>query len=232
MTEEQPIAVVILAAGGSSRMGKPKQLLPIDGVPLLQKAVDAAKSFAADQAGQSAGTVKIYVVLGASSDEIKATLDFNGCTLLQNSDWQRGLAGSIILAIKEIDKTIPEASAVLLMMGDQPFVTGSVLGKISDTFDPAKAPIVVSSFCDRGTDQKIPGPPALFAREFFADLIKLEGDSGARSVVMAHQDRAFAVDFAMGAIDIDTESDYIAALSATKRIVVVQSCAPPNSLKG
>jgi molybdenum cofactor cytidylyltransferase len=101
-------------------------------------------------------------------------------------------------------------------MGDQPWVTADVLANIIAKFSHTGAPIVVSSYCPHGADEKIPGPPAFFAKDLFAELLQLEGDAGARKVVMAHADAMASIDFALGAVDIDTEFDYASALAAVQ----------------
>jgi molybdenum cofactor cytidylyltransferase len=213
MSEKGTIAVVILAAGNSSRMGKPKQLLPVGGKPLLQRPIDAARNISnAKEAISSA--VSVFVVLGANSEEIRQAVDFDRCQLLENTGWPEGMSTSIVVALKCIQEQLPETIAVLLVMGDQPWVTESHLAKIIAKHESTGLPVVVSQFCAKGSDEKIPGPPALFARELFADLLKLEGDAGARAVVMANAARMATVDFPLGTIDIDTETDYASLLAA------------------
>jgi molybdenum cofactor cytidylyltransferase len=214
MTEVGKVAVVILAAGNSSRMGSPKQLLPVNGKPLLQKPVEAALRLVSVGKGKTATTVIVFVVLGAYIDEIKSQIDFGSCQVLINENWQSGMSSSITLALTHIQINEPEVAGVLLVMGDQPYVTDTVLSEIIAKFEQTGAAIVVSSFCAKGTDEKIPGPPAFFAKELFPELLQLEGDAGARKVVLAHADQVVAIDFPLGAIDIDSDSDYAVLLQA------------------
>jgi molybdenum cofactor cytidylyltransferase len=214
MTEGGKIAVVILAAGASSRMGKPKQLLPVKGVPLLQRSVNAAVQFALSEGGGLSSLTSVFVVLGANASEIQAKIDFAHCRVLLNPNWQSGMSSSVILALTDIQNSLPEAPGVLLMMADQPWVTESVLADIVAKFKATGSPIVVSTFAAKGSDEKVPGPPAFFAKELFPELLQLEGDVGARKIVLAHPDRVTAIDFPLGAIDIDTEKDYLALLAA------------------
>jgi molybdenum cofactor cytidylyltransferase len=208
------IALVILAAGDSSRMGKAKQLLPINGVPLLQKAINAAVQLMSAGRDRSSISFTTFVVVGANSDAIKEAIDFAQCRVLVNENWRSGMSSSITHALTHIQNNEPEALGVLLLMGDQPYVTDSVLAKVITEYERTGSPIVVSSYCARGSDEKIPGPPAFFARVLFPELLQLEGDAGARKVVLAHADTMAAVDFPLGAIDIDTETDYASLLVA------------------
>jgi molybdenum cofactor cytidylyltransferase len=213
MSESGTIAVVILAAGGSSRMGKPKQLLPIAGAPLLQRTVNAARGLRL-LSHQAAADVAVFVVLGAASDEIQAALDFEQCQILHNQKWQEGMSTSVVLAVNHIQNSMPEALGVLLVMSDQPWVSTEHLAKIIRQFKATGSPVVISSFFAKGEGETIPGPPAFFARKIFPELLLLEGDAGARKVVMAHFEEMAAVDFPLGAIDIDTEADYASLLAA------------------
>jgi molybdenum cofactor cytidylyltransferase len=215
MTDCRKLALVILAAGSSSRMGKPKQLLPFNGVPLLQVAVNAAVSLADSGSKHSSFEIIAFAVLGANSDQIRSEIDFGPCRQLLNDNWQSGMASSITLALTCIKKNEPDTCGVILMMADQPYVTDAVLAEIIGKVEQTGLPIVVSSYPARGSDEKIPGPPAFFAQELFPELLQLEGDAGARKVVLAHADRVAAIDFPLGAIDIDTEADYASVLQAS-----------------
>jgi len=205
-----PIALVILAAGAGKRMQGPvpKQLLPTrDGMPLLQKTINAARACIKSMAdrGLPGG---VLVVLGANSEAIKEHCDLSGCRVLMNDDWTSGMSSSIGLAIKELQTSQPDIAGVLLIVADQPGVSAAVLEAPIACFEKQGSVLVVSSFKSVDSDTKIPGPPAFFAREFFDELLQLEGDAGARKVVLAHGDKLETVDFPEGGLDIDTPSDY------------------------
>ncbi|MBU6455097.1 MAG: nucleotidyltransferase family protein [Cyanobacteria bacterium REEB67] len=194
------ICVAILAAGGSQRLGRPKQLLSVHGRPLLQGPIDAALGLGDD--------IPVFVVLGADHEKIKGKIDFGRARVLFNDQWQSGMASSIRLAIECIVNDLVEIRGVVLMTADQPHVSTVVLRELVGAAAQTAAPLAVSSFSAPDSAKKIPGPPAYFAAEFFSQLLQLQGDTGARAIVQSNLERAAIVDFARGAIDIDTEADY------------------------
>jgi len=210
------IALVILAAGAGKRMpgSVPKQLLPTrEGMPLLQKTVNAAQACLESMAGRGLSG-RVLVVLGANSEAIKEQCDLGGCSVLVNDDWTSGMSSSIRLAINDLQKSEPEVAGVLLVVADQPGVSAAVLEAPIACFEKNGASLVVSSFKAAGSDTKTPGPPAFFAHEYFDELLALEGDVGARKVVLAHSDTMQTVDFPDGGLDIDTPSDYKSYLAS------------------
>jgi molybdenum cofactor cytidylyltransferase len=201
------ICVVILAAGGSQRLDRPKQLLPVNGRPLLQLSVDAALGLGDD--------VPVFVVLGADYTKIRAEIDFGRARILLNYQWQSGMASSIRLAVDCIVNDLLEIGGVVLMMADQPYVSTAILRDLLKGAAQAGAPLAVSSFNAPDSAVKIPGPPAYFSVQFFPQLLQLQGDMGARAIVQSNLERAAIVDFARGAIDIDTEADYASLVAAS-----------------
>ena len=199
--------MVILAAGGSQRLGRPKQLLPFNGRPLLQISIDAALGLGDD--------VPVLVVLGSGHEKIQAEIAFGRARILLNDQWQSGMASSIRLAVECIVNDLVEIGGVVLMMADQPYVSTAVLHDLLEGAAQAGAPLAVSSFSAPDSSKKIPGPPAYFAVEFFPQLLQLQGDMGARAIVQSNLERAAIVDFARGAIDIDTEADYASLVAAS-----------------
>jgi len=213
---KQAIALVILAAGAGKRMQGPvpKQLLPTrDGMPLLQKTINAARTCVERLASRGRPAV-VLVVLGANNEAITLRCDFEGCHVLVNEDWARGMSSSIGLAIRELQGSQPNIAGVLLIVADQASVSASVLEAPIARFEKSGAVLVASSFKPQGNEVKIPGPPAFFGRQFFDELLQLEGDAGARKVVLAHGDELETVDFPEGGVDIDTAADYKSYLSA------------------
>lgn len=196
------IIVVILAAGASTRMGQIKQLLPHRGVTLLQNAVDAATSLP-HSVGANALTV-----LGANAAEILAATSFGSCALIINDQWQSGLSSSVQCALNYVEKNFPQCRGIILSLADQPHVTSARLAEIIARAEETNLPIVVSSFSHGQSEEKIPGPPAYFARQIFSELRQLSGDNGARNVVLADVQRVASIDFPLAAVDIDSQSDY------------------------
>ncbi|SKB27308.1 nucleotidyltransferase family protein [Daejeonella lutea] len=186
-------AVIILAAGSSSRLGRPKQLLAYRGKTLLQHAIDSAKATKAKQT---------LVVLGAVKELINNQIDDKGIVRVDNPNWQSGLASSIKAGINALNSNSPNLDAAILMVCDQPFADAtiliSLLAKQAETGDA----IVGCSYDDTK------GIPALFHSSLFTDLLSLEGDAGAKKLFDKYKEVSSFVSFKQGGIDIDTSEDY------------------------
>jgi molybdenum cofactor cytidylyltransferase len=187
------IAALILAAGGSSRMGNPKQLLPHRGRPLILHAVDAALE---------AGCRPVIVTLGARAALVREALRDKQVELCINEQWRDGIAGSIRLGVAAIEACTPQPRAALLMTCDQPFISAEIVGRLIDAFDGAPGRMVASEYA--GTV----GVPALFERGCFARLAGLRGDSGAKSLLLAGEKELLRCPWPEGACDIDTPDEY------------------------
>ena len=187
------IAALILAAGGSSRMGRPKQLLPFRGRPLLRRAIDAAVE---------GGCRPVMVVTGAHARLIEAELGALPVELCFNEDWREGLAGSIRRGMEALRSRPEEPGAVLMMTCDQPLVSAELVGRLREAFDGARGRMVA---CDYGGTV---GVPALFDRSCFDRLMALEGDGGAKSVLLADPGMLRRCPWPEGARDINTPADY------------------------
>ena len=193
MSSSYNIGVIILAAGASSRLGEPKQLIKFDGKSLLQHAVDAATN-------SNANTV--IEVLGANAEHVLAGTNKSNIHTIINPDWEEGMASSVRSGLNELLFICPEADATILMVCDQPFVSSSLLNDLIKTHLSTGKPIVA---CDYG---EAIGPPALFHRSLFDELMKLKGDVGARKIIQQHNEQVTTVLFPKGKIDIDTNEDY------------------------
>jgi len=196
------IAVVVLAAGSSERMGRPKQLLPWGTTTLLGHAVDVALASAADA---------IVVVLGCQADTIRGqvgNLSHRSVRVAVNEDWPTGLASSVRAGLA----AAPDAEAVVFLPVDQPRVTPALIDRVIATYRATGQPIVVPRYGDRRA------PPVLFARPMFPALRRLTGDQGGRALFDTHADRIAWVDLderdAAWLADVDTPADY-EALSRT-----------------
>lgn len=185
--------VIILAAGSSGRLGKPKQLLYYKGKSLLQHLMDEAKSSSANS---------IVVVLGANAEAIQAELQTRTIHIAINNDWKEGMASSIRCGIKALKELNPSVDAAILMVCDQPFVTTALLNNLIITHQETTKAIVTCNY-DNTT-----GPPALFHKSIFPELLQLTGDKGARQIVEAHTNELVTVSFPEGNIDIDIAADY------------------------
>ena len=195
------VAALILAAGGSSRFGQPKQLVQLKGKSLLQWVVDAAIG---------ANCCPIAVVLGSSMEQVSAEL--NGpITFVQNRIWQRGIGTSIRAGVQHLIESGDDIAAIILLACDQPFVDAEVIEQIIALRQKTEKPIVASSYA------ATLGVPALFDRSCFNELLELSDDHGAKTILLSDRDRVAEFSFAKGEIDIDTAEDWEAAGSGRAR---------------
>lgn len=186
-------SIIILAAGGSSRLGSPKQLLPYSGKALLQKAIDNAKKCEPDQ---------VIVVLGSRKQLIENEINHDGVIIVENQDWESGIASSIRTGINELKNISVNTDAAFLMACDQPFADENILQALIQEQARSGNAIVGSSY------DNTKGIPALFHKNLFSDLLALEGDSGAKKLFEKYKELASFVSFQKGGIDIDTSEDY------------------------
>ncbi|MBD2261171.1 nucleotidyltransferase family protein [Pseudanabaena sp. FACHB-2040] len=183
------IGILILAAGASSRLGQPKQLLSYQGKPLIRQMAEVAIS---------SGCHPIGIVLGAYGETIQPYLADLGIHIIYNKQWQTGMAGSLQCGLREILMLSPDLDAIVLMVCDQPFVSPRLIHQLISSYQALNYPIVASKYAG------ILGVPALLHRSFFPDLFALQGDMGARVIIQQHRSRSLSIPFAEGAIDLDT----------------------------
>ncbi|MGS2761125.1 nucleotidyltransferase family protein [Sinomicrobium sp. M5D2P9] len=189
-----PHAIIILAAGSSSRLGQPKQLLEYKGKTLLQHAVDEALG---------TGTEHIVVILGASAGIIKSGIKGNKVIFLENPEYEKGMASGISLGTEYlVKKTGNKTDAILIMLCDQPFVNSGLLTALLKKREETGAAVVASWYKDNK------GVPAVFHRSIFPELKDLTGEQGAKGIIRKYENRTETVEFPLGHIDIDTMEDY------------------------
>ena len=188
-----PVAAIVLAAGASRRLGRPKQLLLHGGQTLLERALRLVRE---------AGASPLLVVLGAHLDLIRASIQLNDALPVVNGQWKQGIASSIHAGLHALDASAPEASAALLVACDQPRLTASHLRALIETFSAQAAPAIVAS-----SYAGILGVPAVFPRAVFPHLLALGGDQGARALLASPPCPLIAIEFAGGEVDIDLPAD-------------------------
>jgi molybdenum cofactor cytidylyltransferase len=191
----QFVTGLVLAAGGSSRLGRPKQLLPYGDETLLEHVVDTACSSPFDQ---------LIVALGGSADEVRASMDLRGAEVVVNQSYGEGCSSSIAAALALVD---PAADVLVLLLGDQPGVTvANVSGLVTGRGD---APIAVCRYDDGR------GHPFAFSREVFGELAELHGDKGVWKLMDRRPELVTEVRVPGPVpLDVDTWEDYEAVLSA------------------
>lgn len=186
-------AAIILAAGQSSRLGQPKQLLKYQSKTLLQHAIDVTKQ---------SSVQSIIVVLGSNSDIILNEINTSGIHVVKNDDWQSGIASAIRCGVREVQMLDSNIDAAILMVCDQPFVTSDLLNSLIGKQKETGNTIIASQYGDTI------GTPALFYNLFFSELMKLQGDAGAKKIMMQNRGVLTTLPFPKGCIDIDTVDDY------------------------
>jgi molybdenum cofactor cytidylyltransferase len=186
------IEILILAAGSSSRLGQPKQLLKFQGTTLIRRIVQEALN---------SGVGKVTVVTGYDNKKISAEIADMDISQFYNMDWKEGLGTSIRNGLTYLLAINPHLSAVILTMVDQPLVDAAHLKKLADTYDPSRPMIVASAYS--GTF----GVPVLVDSHYFDQLKTLQGDEGGKKIFAAHLENIIEIPFSGGAIDIDEEKD-------------------------
>jgi molybdenum cofactor cytidylyltransferase len=184
---------VILAAGGSSRFGQPKQLLPFRDKTLLRTIINAACE---------AGCSPVVVVIGSNGEKIHGELTQANVVEVGNANWQRGIGSSIRSGVQALIDHAPDVEATLLLVCDQPAVNARLLERMIATHVATKKEIVASSYTDTV------GVPALFDHSLFEELLALGDGSGAKSIILQNPERVAQFAFPEGAIDIDTREDW------------------------
>jgi molybdenum cofactor cytidylyltransferase len=186
-------AVIILAAGSSSRLGSPKQLLVYSDKTLLQTGIDNAKQINANP---------VILVLGANKELIEDHTDTKGVFVIENDNWKSGIASSITTAVTTLYDKFPGTEFIILMVCDQPFADTTILNKLLLKQKETGKAIVASEY------ENTKGTPALFHRSLFHELAALKGDMGAKEILTKYENESAYVSFKGGGIDIDTVEDY------------------------
>jgi molybdenum cofactor cytidylyltransferase len=187
------IGIIILAAGASTRLGQPKQLLTYQGKSLIQHITQVAIN---------SQCRPVVVVLGAYAASIEPYLTNLDVHIIYNQHWSTGMASSIACGINAIQRISPEIEAILLMLCDQPFVCLNLIDQLVAGYQTTNCTIVASQYAG------ILGVPALFHKTLFSELLLLQGDMGARKTIRQHYSKCLSIPFSKGVVDIDTVEDY------------------------
>jgi molybdenum cofactor cytidylyltransferase len=193
ITNDMSIGVIILAAGASTRMGTPKQLLLHRGRTFLRRAAQTALASVCRP---------VVVVLGAHAEQVQAELEQLPVCVAVNRRWNEGMSSSVRVGLEALVAEREEVDGAVIMLCDQPLVTARVIDELVETHRETGKRIIASEYA--GTR----GVPALFGRELFAELSALRAGGGARQVIGSHPDDVATVCFPEGAVDVDTPQDY------------------------
>ena len=181
-------AAIVLAAGASSRLGQPKQLVRTDGETLLRRTTRLAGE---------AGCSPVIVVLGWNGELFVRELDGLTAQTVINPNWQQGMASSLKCGLE----CVSGSANVMVLVCDQPNLNALLLQKLLSTHSERQLPITASAYGEAL------GVPAVFSSSLLSELQALTGDQGARKIIARYAGRAAAVPFPEGEFDIDTPAD-------------------------
>jgi len=186
------ISAILLAAGESNRMGQPKQLMPFGHNTIVERTIDNLLNSAVSET---------IVVLGYKDKEIRKTIPGKPIKIAINPDYQQGMSTSIIAGLKQVDK---RARAVLIALGDQPFVNSQTITSLMEAFIANSRGILIPVYQGRR------GNPVIFAIKYKGELLNLKGDVGGREIIKRHPDDVLevAVNCEGVLLDIDTIENY------------------------
>jgi len=187
------IGIIILAAGASTRMGTPKQLLGYQKGTLLSHTIEVAIASVCRP---------IIVVLGAYAERIEPTINHYPIEIVYNPDWSAGMGTSIQVGIQKFKDISEKPEAAVLVVGDQPFVSSQLVNCLVESYCQTGKSIIASEYANTV------GIPALFSSKYFADLLSLKGTKGAKKLLLERGEEVARVSFPEGEIDIDIPDEY------------------------
>ncbi len=187
------VGTILLAAGASTRMGTVKQLLPWKNSMLLEHAIAQLQQSKIDS---------LVVVLGANEKLIREKIGFDDVDLVVNSNWEKGMATSIEAGLRFLLTKNPEIQSALIALSDQPLLDFNYYNKLINNNIESKNKIVCSAYADQF------GVPAIFDRDYFDDLLNLEGSIGARALLRGGSVKVVAENAGELAVDLDTKESY------------------------
>ncbi|WP_366142703.1 nucleotidyltransferase family protein [uncultured Aquimarina sp.] len=196
------IAHIILAAGSSSRLGSPKQLLPWKKTSLI--AYEVEKSLQLKK-------LTTFVVLGANFEIIQKEIKHFPVEILYNKNWKLGMGASISFGMQQILKDEENFDAVLITLADQPLIDEVHLHSLISKFNKNQDAIIATSMKDRI------GVPAIFSKRYFKELLALNEDYGARQIIKKYEDHIITIDGKDKTDDIDTKEQYNALSERVKQ---------------
>lgn len=222
LTENQPentandsrdIAILILAAGNSARLGTPKQLVDFNGKPLICHLIEQALFVK---------TKAVFVVLGGNQELISPKISHLPVHTVRNEYWQNGMGQSIQTGVRAILKKHPKIAGILMLVADQPFVSADLIYQLIQTQQATGAKIVASTYAGNQ------GVPAIFDHTLFGQLLALDGQTGAKKIIQQDAENTPTVSFPEGIFDIDTPAD-LQRIEEWHQIIAAKNKAPKEN---
>lgn len=187
-----PTAALVLAAGGSRRLGRPKQLEPWGDTTLLGRVMELTRQMPVDE---------VWVVVGAESGRVLAEIDLGDAGVIENPEWEEGIASSLRVGLDALTR-LSRAERVVILMGDQPDVSPDVVGRLLDSHRAEGRPVSIPKY------RYTLGNPVVVDRSLWSRVMSLEGDEGAMRLWRAHPEWVNEVWFPeQPPRDVDTEAD-------------------------
>ncbi len=186
-------ALIILAAGASRRMGQPKQLLRWQGTTMLQRII---------REGKQAGLSPVVVVTGARRAAVEPAAEAEQAHIAYNPEWESGMGSSVVTGLNQLLYLLPEVDAAAFALTDQPYVGQELLQAMLQRLQQSAAPGIAARY------QGSLGVPAIFRKALFSELLSLDGQKGAKPVLLRHQKELLAYPFPEGKTDLDTPEDW------------------------
>lgn len=185
-------AIIILAAGSSSRLGSPKQLLKWSSKTLLEHAIDEALEVTAKH---------VLVILGAHHEQIRSKTNRQQVEYIVNENWENGMGSSIAASTKHVSMHYPAIQYILIMLCDQPAVESHYLTRLLEIANKSDLGITATDYDDQ------PGVPAVFSKKYFDPLMQMK-NTGARKLMKSHLKDLMLINPGFDIADIDTKEDY------------------------
>ena len=192
--ENQNIVTVVLAAGASTRMRSPKQLLNWGNSTLLEHTINTVLEL---------NSSEVVVVLGANFEIIQSEISKYPVTVLNNTSWKVGLGKSIAVAVEYIQKLNYKVDGVMIVLADQPLINSRFLGELCNAFNPNNNQIITTSYKNGKR-----GVPVIFDKYYFEELMLLNDDDGARTLLKTYANSVNSLKPQFENLDIDSKEDY------------------------
>jgi len=187
------IPVILLVAGGSVRMGQPKQLLPWGKKTLIEHQVENLLNI----------DNPVVVILGNASDLVIQVLEKYNTEIVINENWKNGLGSSVVSGIKHVIEKFPDSNGVMTALLDLPLISVQHYHNLLKTFQPGTGQIIISTSADGWK-----GVPAVFDKCYYDELKTLKGDEGAKNIIHKYKNKTISIDCGVLLKDLDTQEDF------------------------